>query len=168
MASYKRLTEELERLKASKLFNKADHDWIKFTEAVDEIVEAFGICSEAASKTLFGLIATGLVRALDKAEQVIDLDECTIAELEGKPKFVSASQLRSWLREWSAAPTGDRMRVIEAKLRSGQIPGRNIPWKQFCNDVRNDCNARLDAKGRPALGFSDKQIQRTVNGLRAK
>jgi hypothetical protein len=151
------------RLKAS----PTKHDWIRFAKAVAEISEAFGIRSEAASMTLYGLVATGIVQALDKAGKFINLDTCTITELEGKPEFVSTNELRSWLREWSAAPTVDRDRVIEKKLRGSQIPGRNIDWKKFCDEVRDGCNG-WRAKGRPAWGFSDKQIQRVVNELRSK
>jgi hypothetical protein len=168
MASTKPLTAIVERLKAkAKLPNEADHDWIKFPRAVTEVIEAFGICSEAASMMLFGLIATGQVRALDNHQGFIDLDDCTIADLEGKPRFISANQLRSWLRQWSAVPTADRDRVIAEKLRAGEIPGRSIPWKEFCDDVRNKCNG-WRGKGKPDWGFGDKQIRRIVSDLMDK
>jgi hypothetical protein len=168
MASTKPITSIVERLKAKvKQPSKADHDWIKFAQAVTEVIEAFGLPGDAASVMLFGLIATGQVRALDKAGQFIDLDSCTIAELEGKPKSVSANELRGWLREWSAAPTTDRARVIADKLRSGEIPGRNITWKEFCDDVRSKCNGWRD-KGKPNWGFGDKQIKRICNHLMDK
>jgi len=158
----------VERLGAEqKPLNKADHKWIGITKAWVEVREAFGICTEAASVMLDGLVATGQVRALDETKEFIDLDECTIAELEGKPRWVSASELRDWLREWSAAPTADRDRVISEKLRSNQIPGRNVHWKKFCDDVRDKCNG-WRAKGRPAWGFGDKQIQRHVKDLMSK
>jgi hypothetical protein len=81
MASTKPVTAIVERLKAkAKLPNEADHDWIKFPRAVTEVIEAFGICSEAASMMLFGLIATGQVRALDNHQGFIDLDDCAIAD----------------------------------------------------------------------------------------
>jgi hypothetical protein len=168
MASTKPITAIVERLKAkAKPPNKTDYEWIKFTKAAAEIQEAFGTCPEAAQMTLFGLIATGQVRALDKAEQFIDLDDCTIAELEGKPKFVRADQLRDLLREWSPVPTADRDRVIAEKLRSNQIPGGNTPWKKFCDEVRDKCNG-WRAKGEPEWGFSQKQIHRSVNKLMGK
>ena len=147
--------------------NKADHKWIGIMKARTEVMEAFGICYEAASVTVYGLIATGQVRALDETREFIDLDDCTIAELEGKPKRVSATELRALLREWSPAPTADRDRVISEKLRSSQIPGRNVSWKKFCDDVRDKCNG-WRAKGKPTWGFSDKQIQRHVKDLRWK
>jgi hypothetical protein len=168
MASTKPVTAIVERLKAkARRPNKADHDWVKYPTAVTEVVEAFGISSEAASMMLFGLIATGQVRALDNHQEFIDLDDCTIAELEGKPKFVRADEFRNWLREWSAVPTADRDRVIADKLRSGEFPGRNTTWKKFCDEVRNKCNG-WRAKGKPAWGFGDKQIRRIVSDLMDK
>jgi len=110
--------------------NKADHKWIGIMKARTEVMEAFGICYEAASVTVYGLIATGQVRALDETREFIDLDDCTIAELEGKPKRVSATELRALLREWSPAPTADRDRVISenygvAKSQVATFPGRS-------------------------------------------
>jgi len=158
----------IERLGAEqKPLNKADHKWIGITKARPEVMEAFGVCYEAASMVIYGLIASGHVRALDETREFIDLDVCTIAELEGKPRWVSANELRALLRQWSPAPTADRDRVIAEKLRSGQIPGRNISWKKFCDDIRDKCNGWLSNK-RPAWGFSYKQIQRQVKDLRWK
>ena len=126
-------------------------NWIHVSKAWVEVREAFGISTEAASMLVFGLIATGTIRALDGEQQLIDLDECRIWELEGKPIFVRADELRDWLREWSVAPTADRDRAIAEKLRSGQIPGRNISWKKFCDDLRDKCNG-WRAKGKAAWG----------------
>jgi hypothetical protein len=115
---------------------------------------------------MLGLIATGHVRA-DATKKHVD-HECTAAELQGKSKLIAVDDLRDLLREWSAAPTAGRDRVISMKLRNGDIPGRNIEWKQFCDDVRDDCNGwRAKGKG-PAWGFGDKQIKRIVNHLRLK
>ena len=58
--------------------------------------------------------------------------------------------------------------MIAALIAEGVNPPRTIKWKEFYKRVRDACNARLDAKGRPPFGFGDKQIRRIVNGLRAK
>jgi hypothetical protein len=115
------------------------------------------------------LIATGYVRALDADRELIDLDECTISELEGKPAYVAAEDLLDWLHEHSTLPQGSRDRLIAQKLRKGINPGRNTPWKPFCNVIRDECGGWVGngAKRRPATGFSDKQIQRAVKDLRS-
>ena len=118
--------------------------------------------------TLYGLCATGNVRWLN-AEGVIDEDECTIGDFNGKPAFVIASDVRSFLRDWSQGPQPSRREaVISAMIAEGVNPPRNISWKEFYKRVRDACNARLDAKGRAPFGFGDKQIQRIVKDLRDK
>jgi hypothetical protein len=149
--------------------DKAAHRWISISTALTEVRGAFGISAGAAEVMLNGLVATGNVLALDEAEEVIDLDECRITELEEKPRWISATELRDWLREHSVRPMADRDRVIAEKLRSGQVPGRNIDWKAFCDDVRDKCNGWLSkSKGTTAWGFGDKQIKRIVIDLRSK
>jgi hypothetical protein len=118
--------------------------------------------------TLYGLCATGNVGSVTDELEIIDGEECTIEELEGSLAFVSASDVRHWLTEWSPAPQPlKRDAVIEAKLQAGAIPGRNIPWKKFCDEIRDECNG-WGAKGKPAWGFSNKQIQRHVKDLMDK
>jgi hypothetical protein len=137
-------------------------------DAATEIANALNIKIEAAMMTLYGLCATGSVRWLN-SEGVIEEDECTIGNFEGKPKFVIPSDVRSWLGDWSQGPQPSRREaVIAAMIAEGVNPPRTISWKKFCNDVRDACNARLDAKGRAPFGFGDKQIQRIVKDLRAK
>jgi hypothetical protein len=166
MAFKNPVTAIIERLKAkAKQPSKAGHDWISFAKGVVEVSSALGLSSEVAQMTLFGLIATGEIPASDKKD-LIDIDRCTIAELS-KLAFVSAGELRNWLREQSTSPLSNRDAVIAEKLRAGDVPGRNIPWKQFCDDVRNQCNARR-SKGRPVFGFEDKQIQRAVKALKQR
>jgi hypothetical protein len=159
----------IERLKSNaKRPIKAAYQWIRFAKASGEIAEALSCTHEIAQMTLFGLVATGNVRALDAAKHFIDLDECTIAELEGKPAYIAADELRDWLKGCSTAPLPNRRNaVIAQKLDRGEFPGRNVAWKKFCDGVRNECNG-WRSKGRPAHGFSDKQIQRAVKeiGLR--
>ena len=137
--------------------------------AATEIANALNIKIEAAMMTLYGLCATGNVRWLDEGGEVIDEDECTIGDFNDKPKLVIASDVRSFLTDWSPDPQPSRREaVISAMIDEGVNPPRTISWKKFCNDVRDACNAHLDAKGRPPFGFGDKQIQRIVKDLRTK
>ena len=87
----------IERLGAEQRpLNKADHKWIGITKARPEVMEAFGLSYEAASMVIYGLIASGHVRALDETLEFIDLDVCTIAELEGKPRWVGVATTCLW------------------------------------------------------------------------
>ena len=137
-------------------------------EAATEIAQALNLHSEAAAMTLYGLCATGNVRWLDGAGEVIDEDKCTIANFNHKPVLVMADDVRHWLTVWSKAPQPSRREaVIAAMIAEGQIPPRTINWKMFFKRVRDECNGWLP-DGRPAQGFGDKQIQRIVKELRAK
>jgi hypothetical protein len=149
---------------------KADFEWIGQSVAWAELTHAFNLPTAVAAMLLDGLVATGVVRALDGDGVLIDPEDCTIADLEGKAASVAANELRNWLREHSTLPQGSQARrVIARKLREGINPPRTIPWKSFCNDVRNECNGWVGhgAKRRPAHGFSDKQIQRGVKDLKS-
>jgi len=158
-----KLTERLRAIGRPR--TKADFEWIGSGVAWDELAKAFSLPSEVASMLLHGLVASGTVHALDGDEKLIDLDDCTIADLEGRVKSVSVDELGDWIVGASSRPQRNhRNRVIVGKLQSGDVPGRNVPWKKFCDDVRNLCNG-WGAKGRPATGFSNKQIQRAVNDL---
>jgi hypothetical protein len=142
---------------------------LSFSEAANEIADALNIKHEAATMMLYGLCATGEVRWMNDQGEVIDEDECTIGDFNGKPKFVIASDVRSSLMQWSQGPLpSGREAVIAALIADGVNPPRNIKWKEFYKRVRDRCNAHLDAKGRAPFGFGDKQIQRIVNDLRAK
>ena len=148
---------------------KQPSNLLTFDEAAEEIAQAFNIRDEAASMLLYGLCATGNVRSLDPQGEVIDEDECTIADFNRKPAFIIASDARHWLTEWSEGPQPSRREdVISTLLAEGLNPPRNIKWKEFYKRARDACNARLDAKGRAPFGFSDKQIQRIVKDLRSK
>jgi hypothetical protein len=141
---------------------------ITIHEAAAEIADALNIKIEAAMMTLYGLCATGNVRWLN-AEGVVDEDECTISDFGGKPKQVIADDVRSFLAEWSQGPQPSRRNeVITALIAGGVNPPRTISWKEFCKVVRDECGARLDAKGRAPFGFGDKQIQRIFKDLRKK
>jgi len=141
---------------------------LEFGKAVNEIADALHIKDDAATMTLYGLCATGNVRWLDGEGEIVDEDKCTIAAFNRKPEFVIASDVRYFLTDWSPTPQrSGRESVIAALIVEGLNPPHNIDWKSFCKRVRDRCKG-WRAKDKPALGFSDKQIQRCVNGLRGK
>lgn len=124
---------------------KPQHDWLAIDRAEDEIVKALAVHRGVAGTILFGLIATGNVHAADGKRREIDLDETTIVELEGRPVYVAERGFREWLREHSTLPqTGQRELAIRNKLNNGGAwPGKTIPWKEFCNAIRDECNGWL-------------------------
>jgi hypothetical protein len=100
--------------------------------------------------------------------KVVELDEITAEEFSNKSLCIGAKDFRSKLVEWSPQPQPlQRDRVVSELLAGGSNPPRNIAWKAFHNRVRNECKGWLKA-GKPAHGFSDKQIQRVVKELRSK
>jgi hypothetical protein len=136
--------------------------WIAFASATDEIKLALGVIDEVAAMILQGLCATGNVLACDAQQQVIDPEECTIATYEVRVYYVDADAVRHFLAEWSPAPQPALIDVEIAK----RLP-RRIPWKQFCDQVRDACNG-WRSPGEPAWGFGDKQIKRSVKDLQAR
>jgi hypothetical protein len=116
---------------------------------------------------LFGLCATGNVRSFNKHRELIDAEECTIGDFEGRPAFVDASEVRDALIEWSPDPQPlHREAVIRKMLRDGTIR-RNTSWKDIYKLVRDRCNGWIKTGGeqKPNKGFGDRQIQRIVNQL---
>jgi hypothetical protein len=68
---------------------------------------------------------------------------------------------------WLSQQAGCRDAAIRRLLAEGVIPPTNIPWKQFCDLVRDECNGW--AKGlsvRPAWGFNDRTIKDTVGRVK--
>jgi hypothetical protein len=115
---------------------------------------------------LSGLCATGNMRSADDMHKIIDAEDIKVSDLFSTLAYVDAVDVRHHISEWSTKPQPNHLNgVIVTKLRSGQVPGRNITWKEFCDDVRNASNG-WRAKGQAAWGFSDKQIQRKVRYLR--
>ena len=166
MTGMKSNGKALRRILATVKAGTKTPDWLSFGKAVGEVANTLGLPHEVAQATLFGLIAIGDIRAGDVKGNVIDIDDCTIGELGGKPAFVDWGGLRDWLRKHSTVPTSDRVAVIKEMLRDGDIPGRNVEWKPFYDEVRNRCGGWH--KGRPARGFSDKQIWRDVKALQQR
>ena len=129
--------------------------------AADDIAIALSVPGEIAETILYGLIATNTVQACDDQQNLIDGDECTLSNLEGKPTWVDANELREWLRANVRGPIhGQREREIAKRLP------RAVPWDEFCDGVRDACNGWYDKKKRkPAPGFSARQIKRKAKGL---
>jgi hypothetical protein len=146
----------VERLKRRKANAKPDPDWLTVNEAIRVLAKALIIPDEVAQFTLIGLIATERIRTRD-----LDLGGCKLAELE-QAEFVSGSDLAEWL----PPPPNERDVVIATLVRGGANPPRTGPWKDFCDQVRNQCRSGWLGK-RPGHGFTDKQIQRAVKALRA-
>jgi hypothetical protein len=142
-----------------KLKRKTSSSWLAFSSACREIKSALYVEDEVAAMILQGLVATGNVHACDDAQQLVDLDECTITEYENRVAFVEVDDLRYWLSRCTRAP---QPALIDAEIAKRRP--RRVPWKQFCNEVRDACNG-WQRPGKPALGFSTKQIQRRYNSL---
>jgi hypothetical protein len=157
----KRLVDGLKEDKPPELITRA--------KAAHEIADALDIRNnEAASMLLYGLCATGDVRWVDGSGKIIDWDAVTVADFRDKPVYISADDVRDHLLRWSPDPQPKkRADAISKLIKKGLSPPRNIPWKRFCDLVRDACKGWGKA-GKPAFGFSDKQIQRAVKALRPK
>jgi hypothetical protein len=114
---------------------KRRQNWVSFHNGVAEITDTMRIPNEAASMLLYGLCATGNVRCLNDQLDFIDPDECTLTEFSAAGAFIAVNDLRHFLAEWSSAPQPSLINVEIAK----RLP-RRIPWKQFCNEIRDACN----------------------------
>jgi hypothetical protein len=57
--------------------------------------------------------------------------------------------------------------AISNRLTRGEQPGSTVPWKQFCDSVRDDCDGWADRKQkRPKRGFGDRTIKRVAGTRR--
>jgi hypothetical protein len=167
MASTKPVVAIVERLNKAKAKRRTSNQLLRFGEAAIEIANALNINDVAAEMTLYGLCATGNVRWLNDQGELVDEDQCTIGDFNDKPKLVVASDVRSFLTDWSPDPLpSKREAAIRAMIAEGLNPPRNIHWKTFYDRVRDECNGWLG--DRPAWGFGDKQIKRIFNDLRGK
>jgi len=121
---------------------------LTFSEAANEIADALNIKYEVATMTLYGLCATGNVHCLNDQGELIEA-----IDIEGKPAFFRASDVRSFLTDWSEGPQRSRREaVISGLIADGVIPPDTIKWKEFYKRVRDACNGWV-AKGKPAWGF---------------
>jgi hypothetical protein len=162
-----RVVDRVARLaKAAKLKETADASpaMLSWTDAITAIAKALHLHPDAAMTLLYGLCAAGL-RAYS-TEGFIDPDTSSMNDFQNVAS-VSAEDLDDKLAEWSADPlsSGAKVAVIR-RLLAKHNPPRNISWKEFCDLVRDQGHGWFKP-GRPALGFSDKQIFRTVKALRS-
>jgi hypothetical protein len=160
-------------------------EWINFYLAADKICERLGLSRGAARKTLQELCASREVRSqkqpysmvgnefqgegppvqilpaewrTTEVDLTIDADGCRYLV------DVSKEDFEYWLGNQTAIKAlSPRDAAILKRLRAGERPPKVVPWKKFCNDIRRDAGGLTN--GRPARGFSDKQIRRTVEKL---
>jgi hypothetical protein len=133
--------------------------------AATEIARALNISHDAAMMTLYGLCACGNLTMLNGQQEIVDIEECTIANLDASVAFVSATDLRQWLNECAPGPQASQRDAVIERLLQTKNPPRDWYWKEFCDAVRNQCNG-WRAKGKPAWGFGDRQIKSVVKQLR--
>jgi hypothetical protein len=89
-------------------------------------------------------------------------DLANLAKERGEqPKYLR--HLLASLRPQPATPSVKLQlsNAIAKRLKAGEKPGHTVPWKTFCRDVCNDCNAWTE-DGALKRGFSNKVIQRIV------
>jgi hypothetical protein len=139
---------------------EAPTEWLLFSAAAKKIEVALKLAHEdAAHMTLYGLCATGDVRWLDDKQQLIEEDECTIADFASKPAYVVTVDVLHWLAEWVPNPKqlqAYRDTLILERVRDGDRPG--IQLYEF---VRGACHVGINRKGQfDQEGFSDKQLGR--------
>jgi hypothetical protein len=140
-------------------------EWITLNIAIGKVAEALSFHEDLAEAILFGLIANQDLRVGDAKGELIDTDQASISDVRSKLTYIAYSDLQHWLREHAKLPlVKDRDNVIAALLTEGKIPGSNIAWKDFDDEVRDLCNGWLGkgAKRRPARGFDHRTIQRSV------
>jgi hypothetical protein len=69
---------------------------------------------------------------------------------------------------WLSQQAGCRDAAIRRLLAEGVIPPTNIPWEQFCDRVRDECNGWM-GEGRtrtPSWGFNDRTIRDAVGRVK--
>jgi hypothetical protein len=85
-----------------------------------------------------------------------DADGCKVVVMLNEDDF-----LRWLLRQPQPAAESPRDAAIRKLLQAGKRPASNIGWKPFCDLVRNNAGG-WHAKDKPAHGFSNKMIERSV------
>jgi hypothetical protein len=142
----------------------SEEDWISFYTAAREIAERLGMSQAVARKHLRQACADQLIttmkRPLDPEPMPIefwtriDPREWSTRTVDYDPPDTDGSKteviiheddFRSWIEQRSA-PQSNREAAITKRLRAG-VPGKDLPWKRFCDDVRKDCRASLTTRG---------------------
>jgi hypothetical protein len=106
------------------------------TAPIRQIKEAFALTDKPAEMLLLGLQTAGV------------------------------KNIPAWVREHSQVPArgASRKAMMRAAIAKVQRQGQ-MPFKEFCNKVRDACPGGWKAKGVPGKGFNNKTIQRTVISL---
>jgi hypothetical protein len=143
-------------------------DWLSFYTAASEIEQQHRISGAEAQKKLRTACREELIRTRkaptddgfllpfefwtrvapsEWSRQVDydgpDKDGCAIEVMIFEPDF----------RSWFGQPQSDRDAAIAKRLRKG-VPGKDVAWKSFCDDIRRDCEASMNTRG-----FSDETIE---------
>ena len=79
---------------------------------------------------------------------------------------VTVNSVNSPSKEIADETLSPRDAAIAKCLKEGDDPPRTIPWKRFCEKIRTAAGGYIDRN--PALGFSDKQIERITRCRRRK
>ena len=157
-----------------------------FYIAANEIGQRHSLSPGAAQTKLRELCASGLVRSWRQPYSMVN----GVPEGEGPPEriepiawrrneidlmtdadgcsyFVDVSMvdLDAQLGPTKRSP---RDAAIIKRLQAGEQPPDKVPWKKFCDNIRDDAEGWIDNRQRPALGFSNKQIQRAVKAVMDK
>jgi hypothetical protein len=137
--------------------------WLYFDDAVAALARELTQPYAVAQALMCGLCATGEIRCASKGYVFIDPD---IEPMGGaaRPCHISKTDFGDWLHENNLI-SSTRDDEIRRRLRAGERPGQNTPWKEFCGGVRERCRG-WKKKGVPTRGFGDKQIQRIVDAIR--
>jgi hypothetical protein len=143
---------------------KAPTEWLLFSEAAAKIEVGLKLANEAATMTLYGLCATGNVRWLDDKQQLIEEDECTIAEFSGKPAYVVTVDVLHFLAE--GVPNPKQLQAYRDTLILERIHDGDRPGIQLYEFIRGACHVGINRKGQfDQEGFSDKQLGRIAKGF---
>jgi hypothetical protein len=156
-----------------------EEDWVTFYPAADVVAQRLGVSRTLARKQLREVCATGLVETMKAPcdpnrmprefwtrvapgawrEREVDYDGpdndgCKIVVM------IREADFRDWLDK-KIGTQSDRQRdaVIERYLKKG-CPGKDVPWKPFCDGVRKECGATPRTRG-----FSDETIERIARKL---
>jgi hypothetical protein len=137
--------------------------WLHFDAAVAALARELTQPHAVALALMCGLCATGEIGCADEGGRCIDPDTEPMGNA-ARPLYISEGDFKYWLSENNLI-SSTRDDEIRRRLRAGEAPGKNTPWKEFCDGVRDRCRG-WKKKGVPARRFGDKQIKRMVDAIR--
>jgi hypothetical protein len=141
----------------------AETQWLSFNDAVAALARELTQSYAVAQALMCGLCATSEIQCASEGYVFIDPDTEPMG-YAARPLYISKRDFGAWLHENNIV-SSTRDDEIRRRLRAGERPGKNMPWKEFYIGVRDRCRG-WKKKGIPAKGFGDKQIQRIVNAIR--